>query len=34
MLPEQGGSEFKQLKPIDKEVVKDPTLLAPDFVPE
>jgi hypothetical protein len=34
MQAEQGGSEYKQLKPVDKGMVKDPALLASDFVPE
>jgi len=33
MLPEQGKPELEQLKPIDKDMVKDPTSLAVDFKP-
>ena len=34
MLPEQGASEFKLLKPIGRAMVKDRMFLAPGFVPE
>jgi hypothetical protein len=34
MLPEQGASEYKVLKPIDRDMVKDRTFLAPGFAPE
>ena len=32
--PEQGASEFKQGKSADKDMIKDNTLLAAEFVPE
>ena len=34
MLPEQGESEYRQLKPIDKDMVKSGALLASEFLPE
>jgi hypothetical protein len=34
MLPEQGASEFKLLKPVDRKMVKDGTFLAPGYAPE
>jgi hypothetical protein len=34
MLPEQGASEFKLLKPVERKMVKDHALFAPGFVPE
>ena len=34
MLPEQGASEFKLLKPVDRGMVKDRTFLAAGFTPE
>jgi hypothetical protein len=34
IMPEQGQAEFKQLKPIDKTMVRDRTFLAGGFSPE
>jgi hypothetical protein len=34
MLPEQGASEFKLLKPVDRAMVTDRTFLAAGFAPE
>lgn len=31
--PEQGAGEYKQVKPVDKGMIKDSELLAPDFKP-
>lgn len=33
VMPEQGAGEYKQLKPVDKEMIKDSSMLAPDFTP-
>ena len=31
--PEQGVGEYRQLKPVDKDMIKAPALVASDFVP-
>ncbi|WP_321475424.1 hypothetical protein [uncultured Paludibaculum sp.] len=33
VMPEQGAAEIKQMKPADKDMVKAPELLAPEFKP-
>lgn len=33
VMPEQGAGEYKQLKPVDKGMIKDTSLLASDFTP-